>query len=416
MNSEDDLATVLGEFARTMLSDFPIQTVLDRLVRRIVDILPIDAAAISLMSLNTDPRIIAGSDASATRYEYLQTVLGEGPCIATYESNRQIVIPDLTEEDRFPRYTQQALADGLRAVFTFPLRHEGEPLGVLHLYRKAVGDLGERGMARAQTLADVATAYLVNAQARFDKTDFVGTVSHELQTPMTSIVGFVEMLLSREAGPLTPLQKDFLHKIQHGTDRVATLTKDLLTLSSLESPALSHEQQPLDLRAVVASTRDSFQPVIAARDVEVSFEEPDDPVMVLGNVAELESLVSNLLSNAMKYTDDGGWVRCTLEVGSGNAHLELKDNGIGIPVAEQPDLFTRFFRSSTAQKRGIQGTGLGLTVVHSIVKGHGGDISVASTHLGGSTFSVDLPLLEQELRKPLSRIQPDQGGERVGTT
>lgn len=120
MKSEDDLATVLSEFARTMMSDFPIQTVLDRLVRRIVDILPIDAAAISLMSLNTDPRIIAGSDASATRYEHLQTVLGEGPCIAAYESNQQISIADLAEDDRFPRYTRQALADGLRAVFTFP--------------------------------------------------------------------------------------------------------------------------------------------------------------------------------------------------------------------------------------------------------------------------------------------------------
>lgn len=396
MKSDDDLATVLSEFARTMLSDFPIQTVLDRLVRRIVDILPVDAAAISLMSLNTDPRIIAGSDASATRFEHLQTVLKEGPCIATYEWNQQIVIPDLAEEDRFPRYTPRALSDGLRAIFTFPLRHDGEPLGVLHLYRMAPGDLDERDMATAQTLTDVTAAYLVNAQARFDKTDFVGTVSHELQTPMTSIVGFVEVLLSGEAGPLTPRQEDFLHKIQHGTDRVATLTKDLLTLSSLESSAVNHEQQPLDLRTVIASTRDFFQTVIAARDVDVTFETPEDPVMVLGNAVELESLVSNLLSNATKYTEDGGWVRCTLEVASGKAHLELKDNGIGIPVEEQSDLFTRFFRSSTAQKLGIQGTGLGLAVVHSIVKGHSGDISVASTHLGGSTFSVDLPILGTE--------------------
>jgi signal transduction histidine kinase len=394
VKSEDDLATVLSEFARTMLTDFPIQTVLDRLVRRIVDILPVDAAAISLMSLNTVPRIIAGSDASATRYEYLQTVLGEGPCIAAYEENRQITIPNLAEETRFPRYTQRALADGLRAVFTFPLLHEDQPLGVLHLYRKIVGDLSERDMATAQTLTDVATAYLLNAEARFDKTDFVGTVSHELQTPMTSIVGFVDLLLSGEGGPLTPRQEGFLHKIRRGTDRVATLTKDLLTLSSLESTAANHEQQPLDLRTVIASTRELFQPVIAARSVDVTFEAPDDPVIVLGNAAELESLVSNLLSNAMKYTEDGGWVRCTLEVVSGNAHLELEDNGIGIPVEEQPDLFTRFFRSSTAHERGIQGTGLGLTVVHSIVKGHGGDISVASTHLGGSTFSVDLPLFE----------------------
>jgi signal transduction histidine kinase len=393
VTSEDDLATVLSEFARTLLTDFPIQTILDRLVRRIVDILPIDAAAISLMSLNTVPRLIAGSDESAARYEHLQTVLGEGPCIAAYEENQQITIPNLSEEQRFPRYTERALADGLRAVFTFPLRHEDQPIGVLHLYRKTAGDLDDRDMATAQTLTDVATAYLLNAQARFDKTDLVGTVSHELQTPMTSIAGFVEILLSGDAGPLTPRQEDFLHKILHGTDRVATLTKDLLTLSNVEAAAVNHQQRPLDLRTVIASTRDFFESVLAARSVEVTFDVPDSPVMVLGNADELESLVSNLLSNAMKYTDDGGWVRCTLTVTSESAHLELKDNGIGIPVEEQPGLFTRFFRSSTAQARGIQGTGLGLTVVHSIVKSHRGDISVTSTHLGGSTFSVDLPLM-----------------------
>lgn len=389
---KDDLATVLSEFARTMFTDFPIQTILDRLVRRIVNILPIDAAAVSLMSPNTVPRLIAGSDESANRYEHLQTVLGEGPCIAAYESDRQITIPDLAQEDRFPRYTERALADGLRAVFTFPLRHEGQPLGVLHLYRRTAGDLDERDTATAQTLTDVAAALLLNAQARFDKTELVDTVSHELQTPITSIVGFVEMLLSGDAGPLTPRQEDFLHKIHHGTDRVAALTQDLLTLSSLEPSAAHHEQQPLDLRTVTASTREFFQPVIAARSVDVTFDAPDDPVMVLGNAVELESLVSNLLSNAMKYTEDGGWVRCTLQVLSGSAHLELKDNGIGIPIEEQSGLFTRFFRSSTTHERGIQGTGLGLTVVHSIVKSHRGGISVASTHLGGSTFSVDLPL------------------------
>jgi signal transduction histidine kinase len=377
-----------------MLTDFPIQTILDRLVRRIVDILPIDAAAVSLMSRNTVPRLAAGSDESANRYEHLQTVLGEGPCIVAYESDQQITIPNLAEEDRFPLYTERALADGLRAVFTFPLRHEGQPLGVLHLYRRTAGDLDERDMASAQTLTDVTTAYLLNAQARFDKTELVDTVSHELQTPLTSIAGFVELLLSGDADPLTPRQEDFLHKIHHGTDRIAALTKDLLTLSSLEPSPASHEQRPLDLRTVIDATQELFELVIAARSVDVTFNAPDDPVMVLGNAVELESLVSNLLSNAMKYTEDGGWVRCTLRVMAGSAHLELKDNGIGIPVEEQPELFTRFFRSSTAHERGIQGTGLGLTVVHSIVKSHRGNISVASTHLGGSTFSVDLPLCE----------------------
>ena len=106
----------------------------------------------------------------------------------------------------------------------------------------------------------------------------------------------------------------------------------------------------------------------------------------------LESVVSNLVSNALKFTEDGGWVRCTLSVDAEPGPLEVSDNGLGIPEAEQRDLFTRFFRSSTAQEHAIQGSGLGLTIVDSIVQSHGG------RHLGrlrgqaGSTFTVYLPL------------------------
>ena len=103
---------------------------------------------------------------------------------------------------------------------------------------------------------------------------------------------------------------------------------------------------------------------------------PRTPVMVSGDPQSLESLVSNLVSNAVKFTEDGGWVRCTLDVDDDQARLEVRDNGLGIPEAEQRDLFTRFFRSTTAHEHAIQGSGLGLTIVDSIVKGHGGEISV----------------------------------------
>ena len=102
--------------------------------------------------------------------------------------------------------------------------------------------------------------------------------------------------------------------------------------------------------------------------------------------------MTNLVGNALKFTAEGGWVRCTLTTFAGTARIEIADNGLGIPKQEQRDLFTRFFRSSTAQAHAIQGTGLGLTIVDSIVRNHGGDISVVSEHLEGSAFTVNLPL------------------------
>src|ERR1700747_2515624 len=128
------LADVLSEFARTMVTDFPIQGILDHLVLRIVEIMPITAAGVTLISPGHDPRFVAASNGSALRFEQLQSELGEGPCLAAYSSGDAISVPDLRDEQRFPAFTPSALEAGLLAVFTFPLRHGDIQLGALDLY------------------------------------------------------------------------------------------------------------------------------------------------------------------------------------------------------------------------------------------------------------------------------------------
>lgn len=166
--NETQLSDVLSEFARTMVTDFPIQAILDRLVVRIVDVLPITSAGVTLISADTRPHYVASSDESALRYEKLQTHLGEGPCIAAYETGEAVAVADLRRELRFPNFAPCALDAGLTAVFTFPLRHGEERLGALDLYRDVAGPLDVDAMDAAQTLADVVAAYLLNAQARAD--------------------------------------------------------------------------------------------------------------------------------------------------------------------------------------------------------------------------------------------------------
>jgi diguanylate cyclase (GGDEF)-like protein len=164
----EDLAEVLSEFARTMVTDFPIQGILDHLVKRIVEVLPVTAAGVTLIEPGVDPRYVAASDPSALRYEQLQTELGEGPRLAAYGSDEPISVPDLRVEDRFSRFAPRALESGLTAVFAFPLRHGDLQLGALDLYRDTEGALSMASMTAAQTLADVAAAYVINARARDD--------------------------------------------------------------------------------------------------------------------------------------------------------------------------------------------------------------------------------------------------------
>jgi GAF domain-containing protein len=166
MTGELGLADVLSEFARTMVTDFPIQAILDRLVERIVDIMPVAGAGVTLITPQLRPRYVAASDNSALRFEELQTELREGPCVTAYQTGQPVAVLDLRTEDRFPNFTPRALAAGMMAVFTFPLRHGDHQLGALDLYRGTSGTLSERDMTSAQTLADVAAAYLLNAQSR----------------------------------------------------------------------------------------------------------------------------------------------------------------------------------------------------------------------------------------------------------
>ncbi len=416
-----------------MATEFPIQGILDELVERIVEMLPIDAAGVTLISPPSHPHLIAASDESAMRFEQLQSDLGAGPCVEAYETKAPVAVADLAHDDRFPAFAEHALEEGLVAVFTFPLRDGELGLGALDLYRASAGLLDEDEMAAAQTMADVAAAYLLNAKARADlvvasakerdalqklreldraKTEYMATCIHELRTPVTSIAGYAELLEDEATGDLNPQQREFIASISRNSDRLTALANDLLTLSSLEPGTMIQHHSDIDLGEVVRSAQSALSALIDVRDLDVSFVVPAQPVLANGDARQLERLVSNLVSNAVKFTESGGHVRCRLQTVDHVARIEVSDDGIGIPEAEQGELFTRFFRSSTAQDHSIPGSGLGLTIADSIARRHGGSISVVSAHMAGSTFTVELPLQgrrewsESFLGDP---VEPDEG-------
>jgi len=223
------------------------------------------------------------------------------------------------------------------------------------------------------------------------KSDFVSTVSHELRTPITSILGYLEMLSEGAAGDLEPAQAALVGRVDRNSQRLLRLVEDLLKLSQIEASTLTVDRVPTDLREVVASAREAISWMLDTRTLEVAVDVPDREVRLDVDPAELERMVVNLLSNAVKFTPDGGRVQLSLSGDELGAALVVTDTGMGIPASEQGQLFTRFFRSTTAIEQAIQGTGLGLTIVQAIVDLHGGSIDVESNVDSGTRVTVRLP-------------------------
>ncbi|GAB3992894.1 ATP-binding protein [Nocardioides marmoraquaticus] len=223
------------------------------------------------------------------------------------------------------------------------------------------------------------------------KQELISTVSHELRTPITSIAGYAELLADNSLGDLTRQQRDALQRIERNAVRLQTLVDDLLTLSRSESGRLQLSRVPLDLRHVVRSAWELFEAQLTQRRLATSLVLPPEPVMVVGDHDALERVVVNLVSNAVKFTPDGGAVTVALTSDTGTARLLVRDSGIGIDPGDQEKLFTRFFRAREATDQAIQGTGLGLSIVQALVTQHGGHVAVRSQPGTGTRVTVDLP-------------------------
>jgi two-component system phosphate regulon sensor histidine kinase PhoR len=220
--------------------------------------------------------------------------------------------------------------------------------------------------------------------------DFVANISHELKTPLAAIRGLVETLIDDKQMDRETHDR-FVARIHDQSMRLSSLVSDLLTLSRLESsPAGQFE--PMDLRECVAESYRAQLHVAETKHVDMAASVPDNPVVIDGDPEALRELVDNLVSNAIKYTPEGGRVDVRMAVEGSSAVLSVQDTGIGIAPEDQGRIFERFYRVDKARSRQLGGTGLGLSIVKHVALAHGGNVSVKSIPGRGATFRVQLPL------------------------
>jgi len=224
------------------------------------------------------------------------------------------------------------------------------------------------------------------------KSDFIHTISHDLRSPLTAIMGYVELL--DRVGPLNEQQKQFVKHVQNSAQNITTLVNDLLDLGRIEA-GFDARKDEVSLEQILQFTADNLGRQIIDKKLDFRVQvEPDIPIL-RGNPIRLRQMVDNLLVNAVKYTPEGGKVNIHLRREDSQVIFEVADTGVGIPPTDQPHIFEKFYRASNVPK-GTQGTGLGLAIVRSIVENHQGRIWVESNEGRGTKFVVVLPAFVEQ--------------------
>jgi two-component system NtrC family sensor kinase len=222
------------------------------------------------------------------------------------------------------------------------------------------------------------------------KSDFIHTVSHDLRSPLTSILGYTELI--ERTGPLNQNQQEFLHRLQGSIQHITTLVNDLLDLGRLEA-GFDTRRELVQLENILKYSLDMFDAQVRKKNIKLDVAIAKELKGIRANPIRIRQMMDNLVGNAIKYTPADGSVHVILSAQDQQIILKIEDTGPGIPPEEQARVFEKFFRATNAPEH-VEGSGLGLAIVKSIVESHQGRVWVESIVGKGSTFIVILPVQE----------------------
>jgi signal transduction histidine kinase len=303
-------------------------------------------------------------------------------------AERLLSLADRTTEPA--RYRERMLELGRDPAASEDEFELAESARVFRGYTAPVARADGTVVARIWTLREV------TADRRLERLRdaFVAAVSHELRTPLTSISGFLE-LLTDEEHVLGPAGRRYVDVIRRGNARLCRIVEDLLLVAEIEAERLELQLAPTDLAELAADTVGDALPTAAENGIELSLD-VTGRLPLEADAARLRQVLDNLISNALKFTPSGGSVTVSAANADGSLRIEVIDTGIGVPQDELGQLFSRFYRASSAKRRAIPGTGLGLVIARAIVEAHAGTISLEPHETKGTRVTVTLPACQPD--------------------
>ena len=364
-----------------------------------------DVQAISVKLLSEDGKFLEFAAAHGLPAEFLRNRVVE---VAKSPLNRRVIEGEpfvtghVTQRESF-QFGEDLEAAQLQSVQFVPLIVEDRVIGILGAYSTQPEQFGPDELNFFRQAAGLVAIAIENARAYEaienliqERSRFMNRVAHNLRAPLAALASMLEVVQDGYLGNMNDRLRKHLGRIDQRVQNMLLMINELMTLAKSQSRQWRVEHRPVDLRIVTDRIHQTFQEKAAQKRLSFELTIPENLPRIKGDQEMVEQMLENLVSNAIKYTPEGGRIGMTFWPGvDEGVRIVLSDSGIGIPKDEMPRLFTEFFRASNVKN--VIGTGLGLTIVKEIVDQHGGQIQVESEEGLGTTFVIYLPSASEEM-------------------
>jgi signal transduction histidine kinase/putative methionine-R-sulfoxide reductase with GAF domain len=402
--------TALGEVGRAVSSTLDLETVLTTIVSHAVQLSGLEggvvfeydeAAEEFVQRAAAETGGVLAQARRGTRYRK-----GEGALGRTAITLEPVQVPDITVPGAYDsRMRENLIESGIRAILAVPMVREGQLIGCLVVSRNRPGEFPAQTIELLRTFATQSALAIQNARlfretevkgrqleaASQHKSEFLANMSHELRTPLNAIIGFSDVLTERMFGELNEKQDEYVKDISASGTHLLSLINDILDLSKIEAGRMELERTDFDLPQAIDNAVILVRERAARRGIALHQMVDEQLGQITGDERKVKQVLLNLLSNALKFTPEGGRIDVRAALVDGTAEISVTDTGVGIAPEDQEAVFEEFRQVGGAEKK-AEGTGLGLALSRKFIELHGGRIWVKSQVGAGSTFTFTLPL------------------------
>jgi len=394
----------LQMFDQQLQSSLELDTVLNISLDHMMDALGISMGLIGIFKGNDRTGLYLltqrGMPAEMGRYKIDPWPISKGMVGQVAKTGEIAWINDLSEASGYVPKNHRT-----RSVLIVPIVREERVIGIIDLESTDHDYFTSDDVAFVRLMTSHSAIAIENAHlfeqvktANDAKSEFMQFATHELKTPMTSIKGYTKLMQMGATGPLTEKQADFLEVITNNVDRMDRLVQDLLDVSRIEAGRIRLEIENVQIRDVIEEVLTSVKTQVENKHLNLIVDMMDDLPELRADYRRMVQIVTNLVSNAYKYTPQGGQISVLAAPVNGNGQavaVTVSDTGYGISEEDQAQLFTTFFRAGDQNIRNEPGTGLGLSITKNMVESHGGQLSFESELGKGSSFTITFPLISK---------------------